>query len=443
MTDPWRERTRRLGLPPDAAEAAAQRFASASRRFAERFPDSGAPRAWWVPGRIEVLGKHTDYGGGRSLLATVSRGFHWLAAPSTDGMVEVLDADTGASCSIPLRADAPQRPADWSDYLVSVVRRVARDFPGATTGMRAVFHSSLPRAAGLSSSSALVIATFLPLAEFNRLEEHPAWRREIPDRMALAGYLGAVENGRAFGSFPIDHGVGTQGGSEDHTAILCCRARHLSIYRFLPVAHEGDVSLPDEWAFAIGVTGVHAPKSGAVRDHYNRLSAEVARLTALWQEAAGSDEPSLLAALESSPAAPDRLRAVVRETPDADTLLPRLGQFLAESGEIVPGVVGALRRGEVVGIGSLIERSQHLAEQVLRNQIPETIHLVRSARALGATAASAFGAGFGGAVWALVRREELPAFLARWEEQYRAEYPGPAASADFFGTSPGPAATEI
>jgi galactokinase len=462
MTSAWHERVRRLALDPDTSAEVVRRFEHVDLIFEQRFPGSAPARAWWVPGRIEVLGKHTDYGGGRSLLATLGRGIHWIAAPARDERIEIVDASTDASCEIALSADVPHRPGHWSDYVISVARRIARDFPGADAGMRAVFSSSLPKGAGLSSSSALVVATFLPLAAFNRLEDHPAWqqssslRRAEPSgsaihrgagyddsKDALAGYLGAIESGRAFGRFPADHGVGTQGGSEDHTAILCCRAGQLSVYRFRPVAHEGDVALPDGWTFAIAVSGVHASKSGAVRDHYNRLSAQMARLTELSRDTSDVEDESLLAAIESGAGALERLRGIVASSPDADMLLPRLDQFSAESIEIIPAVAKRLSAGDVAGIGPLIDRSQRLAEETLANQVPETMTLVRSARDLGAAAASAFGAGFGGAVWALVRRDDLSDFLRRWRTEYLTRHPDRAARAELFGSDPGPAATEL
>jgi galactokinase len=169
----------------------------------------------------------------------------------------------------------------------------------------------------------------------------------------------------------------------------------------------------------------------------------VARLIALWQEGTGRDEASLLTALESGSGSLERLRALVATAPDAPVLLRRLDQFAAESDEIVPAVVKHLAAGDVPGIGPWVERSQQLAEDTLTNQIPETITLVRSARRLGAAAASAFGAGFGGAVWALVPRGELPDFLERWGREYRGSHPASAATAEFFGTDPGPAATEL
>jgi galactokinase len=69
--------------------------------------------------------------------------------------------------------------------------------------------------------------------------------------------------------------------------------------------------------------------------------------------------------------------------------------------------------------------------------------LAASARRLGALAASAFGAGFGGSVWALVEKAKAGDFLARWSREYAAAHPAPAAAAEFFLTTAGPAAKRL
>jgi galactokinase len=69
--------------------------------------------------------------------------------------------------------------------------------------------------------------------------------------------------------------------------------------------------------------------------------------------------------------------------------------------------------------------------------------LARTARSLGAQAASAFGAGFGGSVWALVDVHHAHEFLDAWAAHYRREFPGRAADASFFLTGAGAAATEV
>ncbi len=90
-----------------------------------------------------------------------------------------------------------------------------------------------------------------------------------------------------------------------------------------------------------------------------------------------------------------------------------------------------------------MDRSQQAAEKLLGNQVPETIFLAASARRLGAAAASAFGAGFGGSVWALVETAGADGFLAAWADQYRAEFPQHAERSHFFITGAGPAAFRV
>ncbi len=443
MSEAWTQRLSRCGLSPSAAEIAATQFARATTVFVDRFQGEPAT-AWWIPGRIEVLGKHTDYGGGRSLLCTVERGFHLVARPNSDGMVRLIDAKSGARLEVPLQADVATQPGRWADYPITVVRRVARDFPSARTGIDAAFISNLPPASGLSSSTALVIATFLPLAEANALASTPEWQRSLPDNHAVAGYLGAVENGKAFDAFPADHGVGTHGGSQDHTAILCCRAGRLSQFHYLPVTEEASTPLPSEWIFAIAMSGVHAAKGSGALERYNRLSLEMQTMLNTWRGMTCRDDPSLFAALRSAPDAAERLTAMLRfEGARGEPLVARLGQFRAECEEIIPAVTAALARGDIEAIGPLVDRSQSLAESVLQNQVPETIHLAQEARALGAAAASAFGAGFGGSVWALVRAEGAEPFLREWRSRYLEKFPSHRPRADFFLTEAGPPAGPV
>jgi galactokinase len=283
-----------------------------------------------------------------------------------------------------------------------------------------------------------VTALVTALVDRNALESRPEFAAAIRTPEDLAGYLGAVENGLAFGPLAGDHGVGTAGGSEDHTAILWCRAGRLSRYAFLPVRFEGLVPLPATHVFAVAVSGVVAAKAGGALAHYNEL-ARVARVLAEeWRRATGRADATLGAILDSSPDAGDRLAAIVRQSGEADVLLARLRQFRAECAEIIPGVVAALAAGDLSALGPLVDRSQAGAVEGLRNQVPQTVALQRTARALGAVASSAFGAGFGGSVWALVARADADRFLAEWAARYRAEFPAAGAHAEFFATPAAP-----
>ena len=106
----------------------------------------------------------------------------------------------------------------------------------------------------------------------------------------------------------------------------------------------------------------------------------------------------------------------------------------------IPEAVRAFRNADRGLVPTLSDESQADAERLLKNQVPETIALARTARILGAFGASSFGAGFGGSVWALVRKSEAQDFAARWLSEYRAAFPGHEL-ATVFAAPPGPALT--
>ena len=383
-----------------------------------------------MPGRLEFLGKHTDYCGGPSLVCAVERGFAVASAPRSDARVRVIDAVSGERAEAELSGTLGVRQGHWSSYPFTVARRVARNFPGVRRGVDLAFASNLPSAAGLSSSSALIVATFLALSDANELAERADYRATIRGTEDLAGYLGAVENGSSFGALAGDSGVGTQGGSQDHTAILCARPGALVQYAFAPIRFERAVPLPNELRFVVAASGVAAAKTGSALALYNRAAATAAAALEVWRGTTRVMAPTLAAALVDAPNGMERFRDLLRDRPD---LLRRVEQFDREA-MIVRDAGAALVGGDLERLGRLVDESQAGAEQLLGNQVPETIALARGARELGAVAASAFGAGFGGSVYALVRASEADDFLRRWAERYLAAFPARREHAMFFVT---------
>jgi galactokinase len=374
-----------------------------------------------VPGRIEVLGKHTDYAGGRSLLCATDRGFAVAAAPRANAGIRVTDARSGQTVDLDAGAEQGATPR-WAVYPRAVLRRARSDFGVPIPGCAILLDSDLPSAAGLSSSSALITAVFLALDAVAGLSDTEAYRTAIRSREDLAAYLAAVERGTPFAGLEgQDSGVGTRGGGEDHTAILCAEPGRLVRYAFEPTRREGAVPVPAGLTFAVASSGVQAPKTGSARDRYNRLSDLAAHAAALWRRATGGDAPHLGAIAAAGPDAMARLRDALwcqRDAASRDALRARVRQFVAESEEIVPAASDALAARDLRRFGELVDRSQALAHELLGNQVPQTRWLAAEARRRGAAAASAFGAGFGGSVWALVPRDGAPEFLRGWRHAY-------------------------
>jgi galactokinase len=376
-----------------------------------------------VPGRIEVFGKHTDYAGGESLLCAVDRGFVLRVAPRPDPVLRILDAGRDTELVVPLSADAAVPRGSWGNYVATVIRRLSANFPEMRQGADIAMRSDLPSASGLSSSSALVIAIARALIGVNALDRTLAWTQSIGTLEDEAAYYGTIENGASFKALEGVTGVGTFGGSQDHAAIVAARPGALLHMGFAPVRRLGVLPLPADHCFVVAVSGVLASKTGAARARYNAVSALARRVVERWNQAEGASCATLADVLRSDPDAGPRLRRLLTEQPDGEfataALVDRLAQFELEWREAIPAAVAALQTGDLDALGAAADASHDAAARWLRNQVPETMLLQRLARELGAPAASAFGAGFGGAVWALVPRAVASGFGARWLRAFR------------------------
>jgi galactokinase len=415
------------GLDPSERAAKQALFTAVVETYAAL--GRGAPQhAWWVPGRLEVFGKHTDYGGGRTLVCPVPRGFAVVAGARQDRIVTVTDAWRGDSITLTVGTDADPQTR-WRHYVEVTVRRLARNFPGCAFGADIVLASDLPRASGMSSSSALVIAVAAALGAVGDVRRHRAWQANVRSPLDAAAYYACIENGRRFGSLEGDAGVGTHGGSEDHAAIVEGRAEMVSAFGFVPPRAIDVARVPADWRFVLTPSGVRASKTGGARSKYNRLSAGAGALLALWNSSSGrAAAVSLAAALRTERAAAEQLREFVRHASvpgwSAEDLERRLDHFIAEDERIVPALE-AFRHADTDALAGLSRKSQSDAERLLGNQVEETIALAVSARQHGAFAACSFGAGFGGSVWALARADAAEELARRWHRQAFVARPGP------------------
>jgi galactokinase len=415
-------------------------------RFADRYrPSSRRPVALgFVPGRIEVLGRHTDYAGGHSLVCAIDRGFLFAAAQNERGTMRIAgDRTEFAPIEFPSSASIAPALGTWGNYPMTMTQRLAANLGtrGRLAGVDIAFASTLPVGSGMSGSSALMMMTFLALAEANGLAASRRFRAAIRDGVDLAMYLACCENGQSFRDLSGNRGVGTFGGSEDHTAILNGRAGMLSLYQYAPTVHKADLSWPADHVFAVAFSGVRAEKTKAALERYNLASRRAREAAAACNAAWGTDFPNLRGVVDHAESHHGRraMLAVERALAGAPRelrLAGRVRQFVLEDHRYLPEAQRALCRRDMRGFGRMIDLSHAASRRHLGNIVPPVDFLQRAAVRLGAAGASGFGAGFGGAVFAVVPESEAPGFTAGWEQGYRDTYPKESEEARFFTVVP-------
>ena len=141
----------------------------------------------YAPGRIEVLGNHTDYNEGYVFSAAIDKGTFVAVSPSDDDKVELFALDMDAGYATTLGAVAPVKEgATWASYVLGTFNFLFDGEPAkAAKGFKAVFGGNIPLGAGLSSSAALEVATGLALAKIYGVEK---------DKTAMAKLCQKAEN---------------------------------------------------------------------------------------------------------------------------------------------------------------------------------------------------------------------------------------------------------
>jgi galactokinase len=317
-----------------------------------------------APGRVNLIGEHIDYHGLPVLPIALRQRVRVQFRLRGDRRISATSGPYGAREFEWTDDLAPVRLGDWENYLRAAAR-VARTFlPADARGIDAEIASDLPAAAGLSSSSALIVAMTLGLLRAN------GYNPSFEELMQV------LPDGEQF--------VGTRGGGMDHAASLGSRAGCASLIGFDPVTIR-HVPIPPDWAFVVVNSGIRAEKAGTARDDYN--ARRNATLTAREKLARGE----ALTALEEE--------AYKHVTTEHDR---------------VKLAVTALERNEPRLFGDLMRMSHESLRDRLRVSLPALDMLAQSALDAGALGARLTGAGFGGCIVALVRRAGAEKFSKRF-----------------------------
>lgn len=335
---------------------------------------------WHAPGRVNLMGEHTDYNDGLVLPMALPWGVSLALVPTDDGIAEVRSEQRPGE---PVRfTTADLTDADpvggWAGYVAGVfwAAREAGHLP-AGAGARILLDSDLPVGAALSSSAAMECAVLLALAEAHGLSGLSA------DRPAMAAIARRAENAY----------VGAPTGILDQSASLRCAEGH-ALYLDCRSGAASNIPFPLEDAgmrLLIIDTRVEHSHSDTTGGYAARFE-ECTRAARLLGVDALRDVEDLEASLGKldEPLLVDRVRHVVTEI------------------HRVNAAVGLLRAGALADIGALFTASHLSMRDQFQISTPELDLAVETAVAAGARGARMTGGGFGGSAIALVPEARLP-----------------------------------
>lgn len=342
-----------------------------------------------APGRVNLIGEHVDYAGLPVLPMAIDRGVRLLVRPRRDARVVLVDEDAAyGRREFEIEPSIPAYPpGDWGNYPKAALQGLVAEGhdPG---GFEALVTSDLPSAAGLSSSSALVVAAALAgLA---------AAGREF-DRLPLAELLADAEQY-----------VGARGGGMDQAAILAGRPGHALRIGFDPLSVR-ELRLPPDWRFVVAHSLASAEKSGGAREAYNARRAAVEAAATAVGGKAGYRE--LIERHEV-----EELLSRGRRLLDEETF--RRFRHVVTEADRVTRAEAALEAADARTFGQLMRASHASLRDDFAVSTPALDALVESAERSGAWGARLTGAGLGGCIVALVEAAVVPEVLARLAEDF-------------------------
>ncbi|MFN8631032.1 MAG: galactokinase [Chloroflexota bacterium] len=368
-------------IAPDPNAAALARDPEAlAARLREAHPEAAASpgevRVVFAPGRVNLIGEHTDYNEGYVLPVAIERGIAIALVPTDDGIARLTLAENGETREF--RAAAPgERQNAWIDYVAGMGWSLAEaGLP--PSGFRGVLASNLPQGAGLSSSAALEVVAAWALSGGDR----PAL-----DSMDLVFRVKRSENGY----IGLNNGIMDQFasifGEAGRALLLDCRSLE---HRAIRLAGE-DLAL-----VACHSGSPRRLETSAYNERRAQCDAAVAAIAAL--------EPGVTALRDVTPAMLDAVRDRL-----APVELARAEHIVAENQRVLDAIE-AFEAGDLAGVGRLFYASHASLRDLYEVSSPELDTLVEIARATpGVIGARLTGAGFGGCTINLVRRDAVPA----------------------------------
>ena len=359
--------------PVSSARLATSLFAS---RFATR-----PVVATSAPGRVNLIGEHTDYNGGPVLPLAIERRTAAVARVA-DGWAMVSDTNESVQ---QVEIDGPMRRG-WTDYIVGVVRELSA-LRAAPPGAEIAVATTLPIGAGLSSSAALTVATAKALSLL-------AGRRLSPAQLAEAAFRAEY------------HQVGVRCGRMDQT--IAAHGKPGSALLF-ETAAATLLRVPFPGRIWIVETGLSHRLTGGSLNQRRKECEEALAFCREWR-------PSLRHLAQLSPA---DLPEMERRLPPP--LVPRARHVVTETAR-TRAAAAALAAGDLVKVGRLLIEGHESLRLDYQSTIPEADFIVESAVSHGAFGARLTGAGWGGAVIVLAPAEAERRIMAEVAGDFSSRY---------------------
>ncbi|GAA0959435.1 galactokinase [Actinocorallia libanotica] len=323
---------------------------------------------WHAPGRVNLIGEHTDYNEGLVLPFALPQGITVEGERRDDGLLELHSG--GLRETVELAGLAPGRVRGWAAYPAGVAGALAE--AGYLVGGATLrFTSDLPSGSGLSSSAALECATALALTDLYEVKA---------DRRDLVKVAQRAENAYA----------GVPSGILDQSASLLCEADHaLLLDCRTGMSSRIPLNLGDHRVLIVDTGVRHALEDGRYADRRAECE-EAARQLGV---PALRDVKDLAASLSLL----------------TDPVLRRRVQHVVTENHRVEATVGLLRAGAVGDVGAMLTASHLSLRDLYQVSWPEADVAVEAAVKGGARGGRMVGGGFAGSVILLVRRAALPA----------------------------------
>ncbi len=341
----------------------------------------------YAPGRVEVLGNHTDYNEGCVLSAAIDLGTCFAVAPRDDARVRLTAGDLMQTVEFPVAAPERSPDAMWSNYVKGCIAGLNERFGAPATGFDAMFLGDIPLGSGLSSSAALECSALYALAALRGVELPPLDAAKIGQKAEheWAGVMCGL----------LDQATSVF-GLKDHLVMSDFRSCECK-----PVTFPSDVCF-----LLCNTHAKHALVDGA----YNERRECCERAARFF--ATALDHPVRA------------LRDVTwaeweEKSGEMDPLVAKRSAHPIGEGERVLAGVELLRSGDIEAFGRLMFESHESSRVYFENSCPELDTVVDAAAKIpGVLGARLSGGGFGGSAVGLVRRRDAETAAAAIASAY-------------------------